>query len=126
MNIVISNSSDLPIYEQISSKIKENIMSGTLQSGDPIPSMRKLAKDLHVSVITVQKAYEELQKDGFIQTTVGRGSFVSTQNHDFIIEEKQRQMEELLGSAIRMAKESGVSLDQLKSLTDILYLEGED
>ena len=126
MNIVISNSSDLPIYEQISSKIKENIMSGTLQSGDPIPSMRKLAKDLHVSVITVQKAYEELQKDGFIQTTVGRGSFVSTQNHDFIIEEKQRQMEELLGSAIRMAKESGVSLDQLKSLTDILYLERED
>lgn len=77
MEIIISNNANKPIYEQITSQIKAMIMSGELQAGDAIPSMRSLAKSIHVSVITVQKAYEDLQRDGFIETTVGRGSFVS-------------------------------------------------
>lgn len=74
MEIVISSNTSKPIYEQITSQMKAMIMSGELQTGDPIPSMRSLAKSIHVSVITVQKAYEDLQRDGFIETTVGRGS----------------------------------------------------
>lgn len=93
MEIVISSNTSKPIYEQITSQIKALIMSGELQTGDPIPSMRAMAKSLHVSVITVQKAYEDLQRDGFIETTVGRGSFVSARNRDFIQEEQQRKAE---------------------------------
>ena len=88
MEIIISNNASKPIYEQITSQIKAMIMSGELQSGDAIPSMRALAKSIHVSVITVQKAYEDLQRDGFIETTVGRGSFVSAQNKEFYQEEQ--------------------------------------
>lgn len=84
MDIIISSNTNMPIYEQITSQIKAMIMSGTLNTGDPIPSMRALAKSLHVSVITVQKAYEDLQRDGFIETTVGRGSFVSAATGIFI------------------------------------------
>lgn len=75
MDIIISNNANKPIYEQITAQIKAMIMSGELQAGEAIPSMRALAKSIHVSVITVQKVYEELQRDGFIETTVGRGSF---------------------------------------------------
>lgn len=80
MEIIISSNAGKPIYKQITPQIKGMVMSGMLQTGDPIPSMRSLAKSIHVSVITVQKAYEDLQRDGFIETTVGRGSFVSPQN----------------------------------------------
>ena len=76
MEIIISNNANKPIYEQITTQIKAMIMSGELQAGDAIPSMRSLAKSIHVSVITVQKAYEDLQRDGFIETTVGRGTFI--------------------------------------------------
>ena len=93
MEIIISSNTSKPIYEQITSQIKAQIMSGTLKTGEPIPSMRALAKSLHVSVITVQRAYEDLQRDGFIETTVGRGSFVSAQNRDFLQEERQREAE---------------------------------
>ena len=96
MEIIISNNANKPIYEQITSQIKAMIMSGELQAGDAIPSMRALAKSIHVSVITVQKAYEDLQRDGFIETTVGRGSFVSAQNKEFDQEEQQRMAEEHL------------------------------
>ena len=84
MEIIISNNANKPIYEQITSQIKAMIMSGELQAGDAIPSMRALAKSIHVSVITVQKAYEDLQRDGFIETTVGRGSFVSAQKQGIL------------------------------------------
>ena len=90
MQIIISNNADKPIYEQITSQIKAMIMNGELQAGDTIPSVRTLAKTLHVSVITVRKAYEELQRDGFIETAVGRGSFVSAQNKEFYKEQQQR------------------------------------
>ena len=78
MQILISNHTTKPIYEQITSQIKHAIMNGELKSGDPLPSMRALAKDRHISVITTQKAYEDLQRDGFIESAAGRGTFVSS------------------------------------------------
>ena len=84
MEIILSNASPKPIYEQITSRIKAMIMNGELKAGDPMPSMRKLAKELHVSVITTQRAYDDLQKDGFIVTVPAKGTFVSAQNQDFI------------------------------------------
>lgn len=95
MEIIISSNSSKPIYEQITAQIKAMVMQGELKTGDPIPSMRSLAKTIHVSVITVQKAYEDLQRDGFIETTVGRGSFISAQNRDFIQEEQQKKLKSI-------------------------------
>ena len=125
MDIVIQNTSGKPIYEQITSQMKAMIMSGELQTGDPIPSMRSLAKSIHVSVITVQKAYEDLQRDGFIETTVGRGSFVSAQNKDFYQEEQQRQAEEHLQIAAEIGRISGISLPKLVELLSLFYNEEE-
>lgn len=99
------------------------IMSGELQTGDAIPSMRALAKSIHVSVITVQKAYEDLQRDGFIETTVGRGSFVSAQNKDFYQEEQQRQAEEHLQQAADIARTSGIPLKKMVELLTMFYQE---
>lgn len=96
MEIIISNSSDKPIYEQICMQVKSFIMDGTLSAGEALPSMRALAKDLHISVITVQRAYEDLTRDGFIETVSGKGSFVASQNREFIQEEQLRIAEELL------------------------------
>lgn len=123
MEIIISSNTSKPIYEQITSQIKAMIMSGELQTGDPIPSMRSLAKSLHISVITVQRAYEDLQRDGFIETTVGRGSFVSAQNRDFIQEEQQRKVEEHLQEAAEIGRESGLSFEKLVELLKIFYAE---
>ena len=123
MEIIISNSTSKPIYEQITSQIKQMIMSGELKSGESIPSMRLLAKSLHISVITVQKAYEDLQKDGFIETTVGKGSFVRADNKEYIQEEKQREIESFLQKAIELSKENGISLSKLIELLNIFYEE---
>lgn len=123
MEIIISSNTNKPIYEQITSQMKSMIMSGELQSGDPIPSMRSLAKSLHISVITVQKAYEDLQRDGFIETTVGRGSFVSANRKDFYQEEQQRRAEEHLSEAVRIARASGISVDKLVEILRIFYEE---
>ena len=117
MEIILSNSSSRPIYEQITSQIKEMIMKGTLKAGDPMPSMRKLAKDLHVSVITTQRAYDDLVKDGFIVTIPAKGTFVSNQNQDFIREENLRRIEKLLTEAVLMGKENGIELEQLKPVS---------
>ena len=124
MEVIISTSSDKPIYEQITSQIKELIMTGKLQTGDAMPSMRTFAKSLHVSVITVQRAYEDLQRDGFIESGVGRGSFVSARNKDVIQEEQQRKLETLLLEVTEIARQNGVSSERLKSLIDIFY-EGD-
>lgn len=113
MEIIISNNANKPIYEQITSQIKAMIMSGQLQAGDAIPSMRALAKSIHVSVITVQKAYEDLQRDGFIETTVGRGSFVSARDREFYQEEQQRIAEEHLQAAAEIGRTSHISLAKL-------------
>ena len=123
MEIILSNSSDKPIYEQITSQIKEIIMKGELKPGDAMPSMRKLAKDLHVSLITTQRAYDDLGKDGFIVTVPAKGTFVSTQNQDFIREENLRRVEKLLAEASKLARENGISLEQLKNMLDLVFEE---
>ena len=125
MDIVISNNTGKPIYEQITTQVKAMIISGDLKAGDAIPSMRALAKSIHVSVITVQRAYEELQRDGFIETTVGRGSFVSAQNKEFYQEEQQRIAEEHLQIAAEIGRTNGISLEKLKELLALFYLEDE-
>ena len=123
MEIIISSNTSKPIYEQITSQMKAMIMSGGLQTGDPIPSMRALAKSLHISVITVQKAYEYLHRDGFIETTVGRGSFVSAQNKDFFQEEQQRRAEEHLQEAADIARSGGIPLSKLVEILTMFYKE---
>ena len=125
MEIIISNNANKPIYEQITTQIKAMIMSGELQAGDAIPSMRSLAKSIHVSVITVQKAYEELQRDGFIETTVGRGSFVSARNKEFYQEEQQRIAEEHLQAAANIGRVSNIPLSKLTELLTMFYMEDE-
>lgn len=125
MEIIISNNADKPIYEQITSQMKEMIMSGELQEGDSIPSMRALAKSIRVSVITVQKAYEDLLRDGFIETIVGRGSFVAAVNKDLYQEEQQRRAEEHLQKAAEIARMSNISLAKLTELLTLFYEEDE-
>lgn len=125
MEIIISSNSNKPIYEQITSQIKAMVMRGELTQGEAIPSMRALAKSLHISVITVQKAYEDLQRDGFIETTVGRGSFISASSKDFYQEERQRQTEEHLQQAAEIARTSNISLEKLIELLTMFYQEEE-
>lgn len=126
MEIIISTNRNKPIYEQITSQIKEMIMSGELQAGDPIPSMRSLAKSIQVSVITVQKAYEDLQRDGFIDTTVGRGSFVSATNKDMFQEEQLKKVEEHLMKAAEIAHTSGIKLEKIVDMLTVFYTEGKN
>ena len=123
MEIIISNSSDKPIYEQVSSQIKNKIMNGTLEVGEMLPSMRALAKDLHISVITVQRAYEDLTRDGFIETVSGKGSFVASQNKEFIQEEQLRKAEELLQQVVDIGRSHGISYEQMANILKVLYEE---
>ena len=124
MEIILSNVSSKPIYEQITVQIKGMIMSGELKPGDAMPSMRKLAKELHVSVITTQRAYDDLVKDGFIVTVTAKGTFVSAQNQDFIREENLRKIETLLTETVEIAKQNNVSEETLKNTLELLYREG--
>jgi len=123
LNIIISNNRDKPIYEQIVSQIKNMIMSEELLAGDSLPSMRSLAKSIHVSVITVQRAYEELQRDGFIETEIGRGTYVLARNKEFYKEQQQKRIEEYMQLAIEAAKENAMPLEKLIDILKILYLE---
>jgi len=123
MDIIISNSNGKPIYEQITMQIKSLIMSGELKEGDLLPSMRLLAKELHISVITTKRAYEDLERDGFITTIVGKGSYVSGTNHELLKEEKYRQVEEYLQKAVDTAKGSGISLEEMKEVLTMLFEE---
>lgn len=123
MNIIISNNRDKPIYEQIVSQIKNMIMSEELLAGDNLPSMRSLAKSIHVSVITVQRAYEELQRDGFIETEIGRGTYVLARNKEFYKEQQQKRIEEYMQLAIEAAKENAMPLEKMIDILKILYLE---
>lgn len=125
MDIIISNNSSKPIYEQITSQIKALIMKGDLQTGDMLPSMRGLAKSLHISVITAQKAYEDLHRDGFIETVTGKGTFVAAQNRDFIQEEQLRQIEDKLMDAVQQARNSAIPLEKLVELITMFYAEDE-
>lgn len=123
MEIIVSNKASKPLYEQIATQIKAAIMSGELNAGEPIPSMRALAKSLHISVLTVQKAYETLQNEGFIETTAGKGCYVSAQNQDFYLEEQQKKIEEHFSEAIEIARSSGINLEKLIGLLTLLYQE---
>ena len=123
MEIIVSNKVSKPLYEQIASQIKAAIMSGELSAGESIPSMRSLAKSLQISVLTVQKAYETLQDEGFIETTAGKGCYVSAQNQDFYLEEQQKKIEEKFVEAIELARSSGIKLDKLINLLTLLYEE---
>lgn len=125
LEIVVSNHGSRPLYEQIATQIKTGIIEGELKAGDAIPSVRSLAKSLHISVLTVQKAYATLQEDGFIETTAGKGCYVSAQNQDFYIEEQQKKIEERFVEAIDIARSSGINLDKLVSLLKLLYEEDE-
>ncbi|KAB2330680.1 GntR family transcriptional regulator [Bacillus mesophilum] len=125
MQIIISNSSKQPIYEQIYEQLKTSITSNELKAGQSLPSMRQLAKDLNVSLITTKRAYEELEKTGFIYSIVGKGSFVSEQNSEMVKEATMKGIEEQLLTAIRNSKDIGISLTELKELLTILYREEE-
>lgn len=121
MDIIISNASEKPIYEQIASQVKNLIMTGQLAEGEALPSMRLLAKELRISVITTKRAYEELERDGFIETAPGRGSFVSKKNMEFIKEEQLKVAEEYLEKAAGAAKNAGIPVEQLIQILKILY-----
>ncbi|GFI16627.1 HTH-type transcriptional repressor YtrA [Lachnospiraceae bacterium] len=121
MDIIISNSGEKPIYEQITVQIKTMVMNGKLKEGDLLPSMRTLAKELRVSVITTKRAYEDLERDGFITTVVGRGSFVKAADTRLMREEKLKQIEELLSRAVALAGQSGISRGELEEIIEILY-----
>lgn len=121
MDIIISNSSGEPIYQQIKSGIKALILNGSLKEGDALPSMRTLAMELRISVITTKRAYDELEREGFIESFTGKGSFVKAQNHELLREENLRQTEALLTEACEKAKLCGISLDELKEILDLVY-----
>ena len=121
MDIIISNSSGRPIYEQITGQIKNSIITGALNAGDALPSMRLLAKELRISVITTKRAYEDLEREGFIETVAGKGSFVAQKNMEFIREEQLRKAETLLQSAVDVAKAGGLTLEELSEMLLLLY-----
>ena len=121
MNIIISNSSGEPIYEQITNQIKALILVGELGAGDSLPSIRSLAQELRISVITTKRAYEELEKEGFIQTVPGKGSFVSSQNKELLKEKRMRVIEEKLSEAVEESKLIGLGLNEIIDIIKILY-----
>ncbi|QPQ36869.1 MULTISPECIES: GntR family transcriptional regulator [unclassified Lysinibacillus] len=123
MHIHLSNASDKPIYEQITIQLKEAILANKLQAGDALPSIRALAKDLKISVMTTKRAYADLERDGFIETVAGKGSFVTERNQDFLREELLRQVEEYLHKAVRTAKTAGLTKEELADLLSLIVEE---
>ncbi|CAH0121897.1 MULTISPECIES: GntR family transcriptional regulator [unclassified Paenibacillus] len=125
MNIIISNASSDPIYIQIMNQIRQSILSGELRAGDSLPSIRQLAKDLQVSVITTKRAYEELEKEKLIDSVVGKGCFVSGANKEFIREQRMKRLEEKMIEIIREIKELHMSRQDLIDHLTLLYEEEE-
>lgn len=123
MDIIISNSSGVPIYEQIEEQIKSQILSGELTEGDALPSMRVLAKELKISIITTKRAYEDLERDGFIESITGKGSFVKGINSDIVKETMLFSIQELLEKAVDKAILCNVSHDELNEMLALLYEE---
>ncbi len=125
MNIIIRNSSDKPIYEQIKEQLKKEIIEGGLKEGEQLPSIRYLAKELRISVITTKRAYDELESEGFINSVQGKGSFVAGQNSELIREEHLKKIESHLIEALYYGKISGISKKDLKDMIDALEGENE-
>ena len=123
MDFYISHSSNKPIYEQIMAQIKSQILSGVLKEGDALPSIRVLARELRISVITTKRAYDELEHEGLLHSVAGKGTFVAAANPQLLREEKMRQLEDLLQKAVDSAKEHGVSLEELTRILTLIYQE---
>ncbi len=121
MDIIIRNTGDAPIYDQITRQVKGLILRGELCEGEALPSMRLLAKELRISVITTKRAYEELEREGFITTVPGKGCFVAPQNPELVKESALRQAEEHLAKAVDVARTGGVTLEELTETLNILY-----
>lgn len=123
MDIIISNSSGIPLYEQIEEQIKNQIISGELAEGEPLPSMRILAKELKISIITTKRAYEELERDGFIYSVMGKGSFVKGINSDIVREKIMYEIQELMENAVDKAALGRITLGELQEILELLYSE---
>ncbi len=123
MNIIISNSSSIPIYEQIKEQIKNKIVSNELKTGEMLPSIRNLAKDLRISVITTKSAYEELEKEGYVETVPGKGTYVANKNTELIREEQLQKIEGLIDTVVSIAKISKITKEEIRNMLDILYEE---
>ena len=123
MDIIISNSSGVPIYEQIEEQIKNQIMTGELSAGEILPSMRVLAKELKISIITTKRAYEDLERDGFIESVMCKGTYVKAINSDIVRENLMFSIEELLEEAVDKAVIGNVSVDELGEMLKLLYEE---
>ena len=121
MDIIIRNTGEEPIYGQIVRQVKEQILRGELKEGDALPSMRLLAKDLRISVITTKRAYEELERDGFLTTVPGKGCFVAPQDRELLREEALRRVEEQLSRAVDAARAGGVGREEVEELLDLLW-----
>ncbi|AFM43435.1 putative transcriptional regulator [Desulfosporosinus acidiphilus SJ4] len=121
MNIIISNSSSEPIYQQIVMQLKHLILTGKLSEAEALPSIRSLAKELQISVITTKRAYEDLEREGYIETVAGKGSFVAAQNQELLREQRLRVVEEKVAEAINAAKIAGLSRNELLDMFKLLY-----
>ena len=120
MYVTVSNASDRPIYEQIYTQIKAAILRGELREGEALPSIRALAKDLRISVITTKRAFDDLERDGFICTMPGKGSFVAAKNREMLREELLKQAEQKLLEAIEIARQGGISQQELLEMFQVL------
>lgn len=120
MKVIINHSSMQPIYDQIADQIKQNIMTGELLEETPLPSVRVLARELKVSALTVKKAYDTLEEEGFIVTIHGKGSFVACANQERMLEEKKKEVEADLEMAIRKGRSCGISDSELRELFEIV------
>ena len=125
MDIIIRNSGGVPIYDQITRQMKGLILRGELKEGEALPSMRLLAKELRISVITTKRAYEELERDGFLENVPGKGCFVAPQNRELLREAQLRKVEEKLSQAVEEARKGAFPLEELHEMLDILY-KGEE
>ena len=123
MKILISNTSENPLYQQIKDQIKDAILKEELVEGDPLPSIRAFANDLSVSVLTIRRVYEELEKEGFVTSQVGKGTFVSPSNIELLRDSKRRLVEQKMQDMIQTAKTMGITKDELNAMMDILYEE---
>lgn len=125
LDIIISNASDKPIYEQITSQIKDLILDGEIEAGQQLPSIRSLAGDLRISVITTKRAYADLESLGFIETVPGKGSFVAGGNLDLLREERLRQIEDMLDQALKAARNAHISLQDIHDMIDLIAESNE-
>lgn len=126
MHIIISNNSDKPIYEQIKESIKNQIIDGTLKPGEALLSMRVLAKELRISIITTKRAYEELEREGYIESFTGKGTFVKGVNRELLRENVIYEMQELLEQAINKARMANVSEEEILDIIKLIYEESEE